>query len=157
MPLVPRKEKSRIFLSYGVRDTPDVAAKLHRDLTKAGYRIWQDLDRIRKGWAWDQEVQDGLRNSDIVLALLSPQSVRRAGTPGNLTNTDSVCLDEIAYARGVCHIPILPVLVLPCEAPFLIYRLHQIDFRRWSESEAENHAGLAQIPVGVSPPMRGEP
>jgi hypothetical protein len=54
---------------------------------------------------------------------------------GNPTATDSVCLDEIAYAGGARKIPIVPVQVVSCEAPFLIYRLHQIDFRRWTESE----------------------
>ena len=38
--------------------------------------------------------------------------------------------------------------VISCEAPFLIYRLHQIDFRRWAESEAAYQAGLNQICAG---------
>jgi hypothetical protein len=46
--------------------------------------------------------QRGLRTSHVVLAL---------------TATDSVCLDEIAYARVSCKIPIVPVQVISCEAP----------------------------------------
>ena len=41
-----------------------------------------------------------LANSQVVLALLSPYSVRRALDADNSNATDSVCLDEIAYARG---------------------------------------------------------
>jgi hypothetical protein len=89
-----------------------------------------------------EDVPEGLRTSQVLLALLSPQSVRRALDVGNPTATDSVCLDEIAYARGSHKIPIVPVQVVSCEAPFLIYRLHQIDFRRWAESEATYQAGL---------------
>jgi hypothetical protein len=113
----------RLFLSYGVRDASDIAQRLHRDLTARGYKICQDVDRIRTGWAWDNELQDGLQSSQVVLALLSPHAVRRALDTGNVSQVDSVCLDEIAYARFKCKIPIVPVKVRPCEAPFLIYRL----------------------------------
>jgi hypothetical protein len=138
-------EPPRLFLSYGVRDASEIAERLNRDLTARGYKIWQDIDRIRTGWAWDNELQDGLLTSDVVLALLSPHSVRRVRDVDNVSQVDSVCLDEIAYALGARKIPIVPVQVISCEAPFLIYRLHQIDFRRWRESEAMYQAGLNQI------------
>lgn len=136
---------TRLFLSYGVRDASQIAERLHRDLTARQYQVWQDIHRIRTGSPWDEEVQAGLRNSQVLLALLSPQSVRRALDANNPTSTDSVCLDEISYARGSCNIPIVPVQVVSCEAPFLIYRLQQIDFRRWAESEEAYKAGLDQI------------
>src|ERR1700758_2833797 len=85
-----------------------------------------------------------------LLALLSPQSVRRARDPGNPTATDSVCLNEIEYAQGACKIPIVPVQVVSCEAPFLIFRLHQINFRYWGESEATYQAGLNQICAAIA-------
>jgi hypothetical protein len=40
-------EPPRVFLSYGVRDASDIAKRLHRDLTARGYKIWQDIERIR--------------------------------------------------------------------------------------------------------------
>jgi hypothetical protein len=143
-------EPSRVFLSYGVRDASEIAERLHRDLAARGYQIWQDVSRLRVGRPWDEDVPEGLRTSQVVLALLSPHSVRRALDAGNPTATDSVCLDEIAYARGARKIPIVPVQVISCEAPFLIYRLHQIDFRRWAESEAAYQAGLEQICAEVA-------
>jgi TIR domain len=94
-----------LFLSYGVRDASEIAERLHRDLTARHYQIWQDIRRIRIGWPWDEEVQARLRNSQVLLAILSPQSVRRAREASNPTSTDSVCLDEIAYARGVLQDP----------------------------------------------------
>jgi hypothetical protein len=57
----------------------------------------------------------------VLLALPSPKSVRRARDARHPTATDSVCLDEIAYARGL-KIPIVPILVVSCEAPFLVCR-----------------------------------
>jgi WD40 repeat protein len=149
-------EPSRVFLSYGVRDASEIAERLRCDLAARGYDVWQDVKRLRAGRPWDEDVPEGLRNSQVVLALLSPQSVRRAMDAGNPTASDSVCLDEIAYARGARKIPIVPVQVISCEAPFLIYRLHQIDFRRWAESEATYQAGLGQICAGIEAALRGE-
>ena len=86
-----------------------------------GYEVWWDVNRIRAGRPWDEEVQTGLQNSQVLLALPSPQSVRRARDARHPTATDSVCLDEIAYDRGL-KIPIVPILVVSCEAPFLVCR-----------------------------------
>jgi TIR domain len=99
-------QSPRVFLSYGVRDASDVAERLHHDLTARGYKIWQDIERIRTGWAWDNELQDRLLTSKVVLALLSPHAVRRALDTDNVSQVDSVCLDEIAYARFRCKIPV---------------------------------------------------
>jgi TIR domain len=88
-----------VFLSYGVYDASELAESLRRDLMARDYQVWWDVNRIRAGRPWDEEVQTGLRNSQVLLALLSPQSVRRAQDPGNPTATDSVCLDEIEYAQ----------------------------------------------------------
>ena len=149
-------EPTHVFLSYGVRDASDVAERLHRDLTARGYKIWQDIERIRTGWAWDNELEDGLLTSKVVLALLSPHAVRRALDTDNVSQVDSVCLDEIAFARFRCKIPIVPVKVRPCEAPFLIYRLQHIDFRRWNESEPVYQAGLDHIYEAIGAARRGE-
>jgi TIR domain-containing protein len=101
-------EPPRLFLSYGVHDASELAEHLRRDLAARGYQVWQDVNRIRAGLPWDEEVQTGLRTSQVVLALLSPHSVRRALDAENPTATDSVCLDEIAYARGARKNPDRP-------------------------------------------------
>jgi WD40 repeat protein len=149
-------EPPRVFLSYGVRDASEIAERLRCELSARGYDVWQDVKRLRAGRPWDEDVPEGLRNSQVVLALLSPHSVRRALDAGNSTATDSVCLDEIGYARGARKIPIVPVQVVSCEAPFLVYRFHQIDFRRWRESESMYQAGLNQICAGIEAALRGE-
>jgi TIR domain len=126
-----------IFLSYGRLDAQDLAEQLHGDLTARGFRIWQDRQRISTGWNWDEEIQAGLQASRALLALMSPHSVRRAGAMGNADSKDSVCLDEIAFARGTCRIPIVPVRAARCQTPLLIYRLQAVDMTRWNESAAQ--------------------
>jgi WD40 repeat protein len=149
-------EHPRVFLSYGVRDAALLAEHLHQDLTTRGLVIWQDLQCIRTGWSWTEAIQDGLRSCNVLLAILSPHAVRRSGTPGNPSHTDSVCLDEIEYARFACRIPIVPVKVLPCEVPFVIHRLQYIDFTRWQESKAEYDAGVEIIDAAIKSALRGE-
>lgn len=152
----PLTRLPKIFLSYGVRDAAEIAERLHRDLSVRGYHVWQDIHGIRVGWPWDEELRDGLRNADVLVALLSPQSVRRRVQSDDLPHTDSVCLDEIAFARDPARIPIVPIKVLPCEAPFLINRLQQIDFQRWSESDAAYNSGVDRICEAISAALAGE-
>lgn len=152
----PLTHQPKIFLSYGVRDAAEIAERLHRDLSARGYHVWQDIHGIRVGWPWDEELRDGLRNADVLIALLSPQSVRRRAQSDDLSRTDSVCLDEIAFARDPARIPIVPVKVLPCEAPFLVNRLQQIDLQRWRESDAAYQAGVDRICETISAALAGE-
>jgi WD40 repeat protein len=128
-------ESRHIFLSYGRADGLTLAERLSEDLTRHGFGPWQDRREIRTGRAWDNEVADAIRRADLVLAILTPHAVRRAAS--STDNRDSVCLDEIAFARGACGIPVLPVLAISCEAPFLLYRYQHIDFRgAWPERDS---------------------
>lgn len=137
---------ARIFLSYGHRDAGDLAAKLRTDLDRrAGYKVWQDIDGIRLARGWSSEIADALRDSDVVIALLSPHSVRRATDPDNPEGKDSVCIDEIEYAVDGVRIPVVPVMVKTCEAPFRIFRLQYLDFRRWQESDAHYNELVEQL------------
>src|SRR3954465_10717590 len=72
-------------------------------------RRWQDEKRIRSGRAWTDEIRQGLRESDLLIALLSPHAVRRKGWDPNADDQDSVCLDEIEYAIDACQLPVLVV------------------------------------------------
>ena len=94
-------EPLRLFL----RDASEIAERLHCDLATRGYEVWQDVKSLRAGRRWDEDVPEGLRTSQVMLALLSPQSVRRAREASNPTATDSVCLDE-SLMRGVLQDPI---------------------------------------------------
>ena len=78
-----QKRKIRLFLSYGRRDAAELAHRLNVDLEALGYEVWQDARDIRAGKEWEQQISDGLRSTQVVIALLSPHAVRRAGDPNN--------------------------------------------------------------------------
>jgi hypothetical protein len=67
---------ARLFLSYGRRDAKELGDRLAADLKGAGFEVWQDTRQIATGMPWQSEIVDGLRSAQVVIALLSPHSVR---------------------------------------------------------------------------------
>src|SRR5688572_7678897 len=80
---VQAARKARLFLSYGRKDGATLADRLRADLEIQGFEVWQDARRIRSGHAWEEEIKDGLRSTQVVIAVLTPHAVRVAGDPGN--------------------------------------------------------------------------
>lgn len=154
----PPMQRPRLFLSYGRRDAALLAARLCTDLEALGFEVWQDTHRIRPGQAWEDEIKDGLRSAQVVVALLTPHAVRRSVDPDNPDNTDSVCLDEISFAR-FAHPPkpILPIMATPCEPPFCIFRLDYTDMTQWRESEDQYRIGLDRLVTRLEAVVHGDP
>lgn len=138
-------KKGQVFISYGRRDAKPLADRLNADLTALGHQVWQDVREIRPGHPWHREIEDGLRTSQIVIALLSPHSVRRQKAAGDPNELDSVCLDEISYAQYELRLPIVPVMAARCQPPLLIHRLDYVDLCAWSHSEEQYQAGLGRL------------
>lgn len=152
------KQNPRLFLSYGRRDAAKLADRLRADLEAAGYEVWQDSREIRSGREWEQEIRDGLNSTQIMVAVLSPHAVRLSNNPDNADQTDGVCLDEISFARfGRPPKPIVPVMAVPCETPFSIFRLDYVDLTRWQESEDAYRTGLRRLLDGIVAGLNKEP
>ena len=148
--------RPKLFLSYGRRDAKQLADRLYRDLTDEGYDVWQDTNEIRSGREWELQIEDGLRSTQIVIALLSPHAVRRAVDPDNPDNLDSVCLDEISFARFARPpIPIVPAMVAPCEPPFCIFRLDYVDLTAWSQSDDQYRISFQRMLDGIEDARQG--
>ncbi len=65
---------NRVFVSYSRRDKT-FAERLARDLSDAGLDVWIDFRQIHAGELWKEEIFRGIRRSEIVLVLLSPDAV----------------------------------------------------------------------------------
>lgn len=137
-----------IFQSYGWKDAADVAARLKRDLEAHGYDIWMDIERIAPGESFPQKIEEAIRRADMMLALLSPHSVRLSGDPGN-DGGASVCNNELLQAHGTGK-PILPVVVVPCETPWILNILPKVDLTRWAESQEAYDAGLRELVASIA-------
>jgi hypothetical protein len=151
------ESKRNLFLSYGRRDARELADRLCVDLAAEGYEVWRDTGEIDPGTSWQHEIADGLRSAQLVVAVMTPHSVRTTGSADNPDNVDSVCLGEIAYA--LFHPPprpVVPVMARTCEPPLAIFHLDYVDMRAWTDSPEQYQAGLRRLLAGIEAALRGE-
>jgi WD40 repeat protein len=147
--------RPKVFISYGRKDARELVDRLCVDLTAAGFDVWRDTREIRAGTDWQAEIIDGLRSAQVVVAVLTPHSVRTSTKSAD--QTDSVCLGEITYA--LCNPPpqpVVPVMAYPCEPPLTIYHLDYVDLCSWQASDNNYRAGLARLVDGIRAALRGE-
>jgi WD40 repeat protein len=145
--------KPKVFLSYGRKDALEVAQRLECDLVAAGYEVWMDVKKIGSGSQWQQEIEEGLRQSHVVVSLLSPHAVRKVGEDV----MDSVCLDELTFARTSSPpTPVVPAMVVPCEPPFIIYRLDYVHLTGWKDSDESYRLGFERLISGIRDALSGK-
>ena len=123
--------KKRIFISYGRLDATDVAAWLHQELVALGYDVWLDQHDLQQatGAEWERKIEDAISKSNVVIALMSPHSVR----------PQSECRNEISLAKD-SDLAIVPVMVNRCDRPLRLHALQYIDlagFERLSQQARE--------------------
>src|SRR5215475_14475340 len=143
------RARPQVFLSYGRRDASAVAEEVAEFLVGVGFRVWRDRPEIKPGMLFLEKIESAIHASDVVVALLSPHSVRRAGDTDDL---DSVCLDELYIARfSKPARPIVPAMAVACEPPPVIYRLDYVDLTK----KAERAHGLSRLSDGVRDALEG--
>jgi serine/threonine protein kinase len=64
----------RLFISYR-RVDEDFARKVHSALTTQGFDVWLDVVSIRAGEDWSDSIHKGLVGSDIMLLIITPESM----------------------------------------------------------------------------------
>ena len=99
---------------------PLLAGQVLVQLERLGHQVWQDVRELTGGRVWDSQIQRAIRESDLMVALMSPHSTRSVQTG---EGADSVCLDEISYALySSTPRPVVPVMAVPCEPPLHLFR-----------------------------------
>ena len=153
-------ELKPLFLSYGRADASEFADRLAHDLehhtlsSHPRYKAFVDRVHLRAGGAWTTQLIAALRAVEGLVAVLSPHSVRTRSLAPEAAD-DSVCLDEISYARFAAKKPIVPLMLAPCEPPFEIFRLEYVDFTRWQDPQAYQQ-GLERLLDSLGAALRGE-
>lgn len=105
----------RYFFSYARADT-EFVLKLATELRTVGADVWVDQLDIMAGQRWDHAVEEALETCQGMIIVLSPHSVASINV-----------MDEVSYALGKTK-PIIPILLRPCNIPFRLQRLQQVDF-----------------------------
>jgi hypothetical protein len=132
----------RIFESYGWNDAADVAQRLKNSLEESGYQVWIDREHLRPDDPhFPLALEDAVSNSEVVVALLSPHSVR--GLTGD--QRTSICYNEVLLAHRLER-PIVPVKVRKFDGqpPLLILTYRTVDWLDWERPESYRK-GLAEI------------
>jgi hypothetical protein len=130
---------SYVFISYSTRDSFARDA-IYKALMAHQIDVWLDKDKLRTGDTWTQKLELAVKNSDIFLLLVSPDS-----------KASKWVLEELTVAQDT-NKKIIPILVAGTadDAPFGVKRLQFFDLREASEDKLNQLANfireLQQLP-----------
>jgi DNA-binding CsgD family transcriptional regulator len=112
----------RILISYDESDTP-FATWLSDSLRALGHQVWTRREDMVGGASTFDSIQKALDDSDIMLLLVTPNSLRSRRVKSEWT-----------YFFCECEKPLIPLLVEPLTPPlkinFMLASLQYVDFYR---------------------------
>ena len=121
------KEKS-IFISYGHDAYAALAERLAADLKAHVKSVWLDQSNIHTfNNSWPHEIEEGITNCDIVLALMTKHAYRRPS---------GVCMNEIVFASNQNKV-IRPILVENMQIPLILCTIQYFDILDVFDVEAK--------------------
>jgi len=133
-----------IFESYGRGDATEAAQRIKLSLQEKGYNVWIDREHVAPD---DQEfwkpIEQALKGSDVVVALLSPHSRRLEGDLGTDPRM-SVCHNELIAAVRMDK-TIVCVTVVECNPPLAVIQYDPIPFTNWNSSPDAYLEGIREI------------
>ena len=106
-----------VFISYA-REDHGFAHRLRQELGKIGWPSWRDLDELRAGDKWRQQLNAGLKASGILIVILTP-----AATRSRWVRTEY----KTALANGAT---VIPVIAKDVSVPRVLREFQCIDARR---------------------------
>jgi len=69
-------DKQRVFISHSSTDKV-WAQEFANSLQQRGLEVWFDSNAIRPGQSWRKEVEKGLRESSVIVLLVTPDTIKR--------------------------------------------------------------------------------
>jgi hypothetical protein len=131
---------TRIFISYA-RKHEGFVRQLATALSDSGAEVWVDIEDIPAGMNWSRAVQEGLDACDVMLVIITPESMQSR----NVENEWQYYFDE--------NKPVIPIRLVDAKTHFQLRRLQYIDFERQSFDAAYAHLlrELTRLGVGVQP------
>lgn len=104
-----------VLLSYARADGLGASARLRGELEQAGHGVWRDIEAMRGGENWKDQLRQAIREVDVVVVLLTPAAVASRHV---LWECDT------AQTLGT-HL--IGVLIAPCTVPDDLAQLHYHD------------------------------
>jgi hypothetical protein len=132
----------KVFISHSTKDR-EFVRKLVADLICfGGVKIWYSEWELRVGDSLRQKIEDGISQSNLLVIVLSPNSVKSSWVNQELS---------AAFVRELARqeVFILPVLIGDCEIPVFLQDKVYADFRQ------DYVGGLKDLLRGVNPLAAG--
>lgn len=113
----------RVFVSYAKEDR-NLALKYYDLLAQEGVSPWMDKKHLLPGQNWEAEIEKAFSNANVVVLLLSKQSVSKRGFFQREAND---AIERLKYKQPT-DVYVIPLLLEPCEVPSNITkRLQYVD------------------------------
>jgi hypothetical protein len=110
---------AQIFVSYSRKDT-EIVDRLLVELYEASHEVWIDRAGIRGGKQWRQQIVTAIDNSDILLLILSPNSIKSDNVRKELDLAEGV-------KKRVLPIVVEPIKSIPNEMRYQLVGLQRLD------------------------------
>ena len=139
---------AHIFISYS-RVDESFARQLATSLSDLGADVWIDIEDIPAGMKWSSAIQQGLRQCEIMIIIVSPDSMASK-------NAEDEWQDYLDTKKPL--IPVLYRTVPPADIHFQLRRIQWIDFNRQDYNSAFRQlwSELARNGVQLNPIVGGE-
>lgn len=125
----------KIFVSYAKEDR-DLALKYYDLFLQEGASPWMDVKHLLPGQNWEGEIEKAFSDANVVVLLLSKQSVNKRGFVQREAND---AIDRLRYKQPT-DIYVIPLLLEPCDVPSHIAgRLQYVDLSTagaWGQVQA---------------------
>lgn len=137
---------NNIFFSYGHDNHKDFILKIKDYLTKNGFNVFVDSDKLRAGNDWEYQLEVAIDNHSKFLFFITPHSARRP---------DGYCLNEIAMAlyKNKKIIPIMIDFEIP---PLSIVRQQYLDLQKLTRNTTFDNNYFEQQMKHLIEVLKGE-
>ena len=125
----------KVFVSYAKEDR-DLALKYYDLFLQEGAAPWMDVKHLLPGQNWEAEIDKAFSDANVVVLLLSKQSVNKRGFVQREAND---AIERLRYKQPT-DIYVIPLLLEPCDVPSHIAgRLQYVDLSTagaWGQVQA---------------------
>ncbi len=125
----------KVFVSYAKEDR-DLALKYYDLLLQEGATPWMDVKHLLPGQNWEAEIDKAFSDANVVVLLLSKQSVNKRGFVQREAND---AIERLRFKQPT-DIYVIPLLLEPCDVPSHIAgRLQYVDLSTegaWNQVQA---------------------
>lgn len=102
----------KVFISYAKEDRAQALTYFER-LSEEGFSPWIDTKKLLPGQNWEAEIERAFSDANVVILLLSQNSVSKRGFVQREAND---AIERLRYKQPT-DIYVIPLLLDQCEVP----------------------------------------